>query len=230
MQQGASSQVRRLRLEKHFPAAFGKKPCAEERGIRMHSEHFHRRQENLGKILECGRVGNMRAADNLKLGHFARVRKHRKRGLKQQRARARGAYVELVIAAIDCPGLERKRCGAKRRALHLRARYFCEKIAHCKMLCGKPYLWPASPNIDYADGRMQHAGNRKRGAQQLPPALAHGAVDFNHGVMATGRNKTQGYGQDSLRQRASAPRERGRAKAAATAEKSGKAARGGGAG
>ncbi len=114
----------------------------------------------------------------------ARQGQWQQHGLQHQGGGAGRADVHVVL-----PGRERRR--HKHQALrahpvpfHLGPADPCGCLHRCTMLEAQPRLGAIGPDVPQVERLAGHQRQRQCTAQHLPPALTHGAVDFNHGVVS----------------------------------------------
>lgn len=165
-------------------AAAGRVEAEPAQGqLRIGAEAAHQRRVAARQEVERRRHRVVRAAAQLEPAR--RVSQHQRRpdGLQHQRAATGGADAELVITRPHLPRHERQRLRVQRRPAHLGAADRGRRLHAGQVLTHQAGLGAAGADRVQREGSARAHRQGQRGAQDLPAALAGGAIDLDHGVL-----------------------------------------------
>jgi hypothetical protein len=156
------------------------KPIARERELDVRAHAREQRQKAARQEVERWRAVVVGPAEDAHAAFARGGEQDRQHGLEHQRAAARGADVERVIACRELAGTERKLARGEPRAIDLRIADPRGGIDSREVLAPQAGRIAIRANVDDAKRLLRADRERQRGAQDLTTALALGSVDLDH--------------------------------------------------
>jgi hypothetical protein len=168
---------RRFDLRAEPAAAAREEAVPVEPQLHLRPQRLETGQEDSIQKVERRRRLVVGAALKGRLRRRAGVQQHRQHGLEDEAGAAGGADREAVFPRLDGPRHEPQLARAGVVALHLGAGDLRHGAHRAAMLVQQPRLGASAANVPDMQRPSGDAAQRQRGAQDLPAAFAHLAVE-----------------------------------------------------
>jgi hypothetical protein len=147
---------------------------------RVDAEFTQSRQQHVADIVRRGRPAHVGTPGDDDSTRGVARHDHRKQRLQHQHDAAGGSDVETKRPAANRARLELDLRRARNEVANLRTAQRGDRAHRGDMLRREPRPGAPGPNVRHANSASSDRRQRDRGPEQLPAALAGGAVDFQH--------------------------------------------------